>query len=616
MLYPCDRFVSRWVSKQGPDWQQNVRAIALGLEALRKSSATASPTPASSTQGSRPSPPPRHPASHMTRDRAVAVLRELRRRAARAPQPRAAVAPLHLAARAARSPPDRHAGDQTKWTVVEQAAQVLGSTDERRHDLAAGRAGPPAEAAAVVAEHNATVHLRLHDRDDPQRYPAWVRAVGWWSGRPPRSPATRASSWCTREPPERIAPQPPRPVPTPRSPMIVRLTTTSPSTPSTSSAYTAPPATDATPGDGPPAQPAKPEHTIVMLTHGPLLHRPRSPTPRCRHPERGDGPIDAAKVHLTTPGVLLRAVSPSICRHDHHPAPPGRHVSGLPGDPCRGGEDRRRRGATGQGSPDVPLVNKPLSQILTFWRPGSHDWTWKEEFADLIDHPVTEAIRRRVDAEGFDSSTIAPVMLGSDGRVWDGTSPDLPRHRAGRDRLMVEIVEPVRDVPAHDFVHHGMWADCICGSWSITADDAESDGRSGVLVPRRGGRTRGRSKAPGREDSGGPTGGADRGAEPQDVGAHIKDGARCRVGQGAPRGRSGSVAPCLVASCSAPRAVVGLVGDPEPTLLLNHRRPERERASEEDLPGWRRLLDALLGAPCVHCGQRVFSRDIPTQRVP
>lgn len=34
MLYRCDRYVGRYYS-QGPDWQQNVRAIAKTLEALR-----------------------------------------------------------------------------------------------------------------------------------------------------------------------------------------------------------------------------------------------------------------------------------------------------------------------------------------------------------------------------------------------------------------------------------------------------------------------------------------------------------------------------------------------------------------------------------------------------
>lgn len=34
LQYRCDRFVTRW-SSQGPDWQHNVRAIALTLESLR-----------------------------------------------------------------------------------------------------------------------------------------------------------------------------------------------------------------------------------------------------------------------------------------------------------------------------------------------------------------------------------------------------------------------------------------------------------------------------------------------------------------------------------------------------------------------------------------------------
>lgn len=28
------------------------------------------------------------------------------------------------------------------------------------------------------------------------------------------------------------------------------------------------------------------------------------------------------------------------------------------------------------------LVAKPLAQIVTFWRPGSHDWGWVDEYAD------------------------------------------------------------------------------------------------------------------------------------------------------------------------------------------------------------------------------------------
>lgn len=35
LVYPCDTFAGRW-SSDPPDWQINLRAIALGLEALRK----------------------------------------------------------------------------------------------------------------------------------------------------------------------------------------------------------------------------------------------------------------------------------------------------------------------------------------------------------------------------------------------------------------------------------------------------------------------------------------------------------------------------------------------------------------------------------------------------
>lgn len=35
LVYPCDTFAGRWVGDP-PDWQINLRAIALGLEALRK----------------------------------------------------------------------------------------------------------------------------------------------------------------------------------------------------------------------------------------------------------------------------------------------------------------------------------------------------------------------------------------------------------------------------------------------------------------------------------------------------------------------------------------------------------------------------------------------------
>ncbi|QIG59011.1 ParB-like nuclease domain protein [Microbacterium phage Fransoyer] len=67
------------------------------------------------------------------------------------------------------------------------------------------------------------------------------------------------------------------------------------------------------------------------------------------------------------------------------------------------------------------LVLKPVAQIIAFWRPGSGDWSWAEEMARLADDPRTHDVAARVRAEGFGFvDDISPVLLGSDGRVWDG----------------------------------------------------------------------------------------------------------------------------------------------------------------------------------------------------
>ena len=71
---------------------------------------------------------------------------------------------------------------------------------------------------------------------------------------------------------------------------------------------------------------------------------------------------------------------------------------------------------------DAPVLTAmPLAQVVAFWRPGSHDWTWAEEYADVMTHERMPAIRQRVmeDGIGFQDH-VAPILLGSDGRVWDG----------------------------------------------------------------------------------------------------------------------------------------------------------------------------------------------------
>jgi hypothetical protein len=87
------------------------------------------------------------------------------------------------------------------------------------------------------------------------------------------------------------------------------------------------------------------------------------------------------------------------------------------------------------------LIEKPLAEILTFWAPGSAAWPWSDEYSVLVDDPVTERIRQRVRSEGIGfADATAPVLLGSDGRVWDGHHRIVIAIQEGMHSLMCEIV--------------------------------------------------------------------------------------------------------------------------------------------------------------------------------
>ncbi len=69
---------------------------------------------------------------------------------------------------------------------------------------------------------------------------------------------------------------------------------------------------------------------------------------------------------------------------------------------------------------DTRWVMISMSQIVTEWRPGSHDepWSWMDEAHDLwqrepivMDDLLSDVMRRGI---------VEPVDLGDDGRVWDG----------------------------------------------------------------------------------------------------------------------------------------------------------------------------------------------------
>lgn len=119
MLYRCDRFYTNW-AHQGPEWQHNVRAIALTLQALRAVDRYGATETGQQYAGFKALPAGRAmPPSHMTTVEANRLLAELGVdfNGDNATLIRRAKALAH---------PDRNDGDRTLWDKVEQAAIVLG----------------------------------------------------------------------------------------------------------------------------------------------------------------------------------------------------------------------------------------------------------------------------------------------------------------------------------------------------------------------------------------------------------------------------------------------------------------------------------------------------------
>ena len=79
-------------------------------------------------------------------------------------------------------------------------------------------------------------------------------------------------------------------------------------------------------------------------------------------------------------------------------------------------------------------------EIMEFWRPGSHDepWTWADEAADLageLDDMIND-----IQVNGI----LHPVVLGVDGRVWDGHHRILAARALG---VRVPVIDSDSDAP-------------------------------------------------------------------------------------------------------------------------------------------------------------------------
>ncbi|RBY82698.1 ParB N-terminal domain-containing protein [Blastococcus sp. TF02A-26] len=81
----------------------------------------------------------------------------------------------------------------------------------------------------------------------------------------------------------------------------------------------------------------------------------------------------------------------------------------------------------------------PLAQLLAQYGPGSYGppWSWDDEVRDLVDQDPS--YQRELEAELLAQGVREPVLLGPDGRVWDGHHRVVAAIRLGLPDLPVLV---------------------------------------------------------------------------------------------------------------------------------------------------------------------------------
>lgn len=88
----------------------------------------------------------------------------------------------------------------------------------------------------------------------------------------------------------------------------------------------------------------------------------------------------------------------------------------------------------------------PLDEVLARWRPGSYDppWDWDDEERDLLERPCTTpgcpdpapgCYQRKLERHIAARGPVQGVLLGDDGRVWDGHHHLVAARRLGLTRI-------------------------------------------------------------------------------------------------------------------------------------------------------------------------------------
>ncbi|MFJ9420748.1 ParB N-terminal domain-containing protein [Streptomyces sp. NPDC101249] len=118
-------------------------------------------------------------------------------------------------------------------------------------------------------------------------------------------------------------------------------------------------------------------------------------------------------------------------------------------------EAELRRLAAEAGGPDTearPDVQVwPLARVLAEVRCGSEDWPWEQEWADLDEHHADRLAK--LEAGIRERGITRPVLIGSDGRLWDGHHRLRIAVRLGIDHVPVELTAHVCAPGGGECVH-------------------------------------------------------------------------------------------------------------------------------------------------------------------
>ncbi|MFJ8345082.1 ParB N-terminal domain-containing protein [Streptomyces sp. NPDC094153] len=87
----------------------------------------------------------------------------------------------------------------------------------------------------------------------------------------------------------------------------------------------------------------------------------------------------------------------------------------------------------------------PLHRILSEVRCGSQDWSWEEEWTDLDHRHADTGYLDQLEAQIRETGITMPVLIGSDGRLWDGHHRLRIAVRAGIEYVPVEITAPAAE---------------------------------------------------------------------------------------------------------------------------------------------------------------------------